>query len=107
MPRELSALVVPWVLHQYFGSLDPVLGDADMDRRRFLQYGAIHLNVSSITVGPNLDGEIDEVGVDEDVVRGAEGSVVSEEHGRRDLLHVVCLRRLLLREQEGRTREIR
>ena len=31
-----------------------------------------------------LDGEVDEVGVDEDVERGPEGGVVLEEEGRRD-----------------------
>ena len=41
---------------------------------------------------PYLDGEVDEVGVDEDVVRGSESRVVREEHGRGHLLHVVRLR---------------
>lgn len=42
--------------------------------------------------GSNLDGEVDEVGVDEDVVRRAEGGVVREEHGSGDLFHVIRLR---------------
>ena len=40
----------------------------------------------------HLDGEVDEVGVDEYAVRGSESGVVREEHGRGHLLDVVRLR---------------
>lgn len=44
----------------------------------------------------DLDGEVDEVGINKNVVRWTEGGIVGKEHRGGDLLDVVRLRLLHL-----------